>query len=107
MDERKKPGWPFWFVACVIVLPVLYIASSGPSRMIAVRSFPVPTPVSAVPTPTSAAPGSPIGLDFDCSLGFVEEVDAWWAAVYAPLTWAADCAWGEPLYWYWDLFPID
>lgn len=97
MDERKKHGWPFWFVVALIALPVLYLASSGPALMIArTRVFVASPSSSAVPT----APGSPIGTEAE----LVETVDDWWRTVYSPLDGAADHPWGEPLSWYWDLF---
>jgi hypothetical protein len=37
MDERKKHGWPFWYAAAAIVLPVLYVASSGPAYWLGTR----------------------------------------------------------------------
>ena len=100
MDKRReKPGGLFWLIVATIVLPLLYVASSGPARMIALRSYVVSVPSFA---PPSSAPGTPMGLDVD----LVQTVDSWWITVYAPLDGAAEHAWGEPLHWYWDLFPI-
>lgn len=92
---RKKPGWAFWTIVVLVVLPVLYVLSSGPTLMIA------RTRVYNASPSGPAAPGIPIGLDVDV---VVDTVDDWWSAVYSPLEAAADHPWGELLTWYWDLF---
>src|SRR4051794_21711435 len=37
-DSRKKPGWAFWTVLTLTVLPGLYVASFGPACWIASRT---------------------------------------------------------------------
>ena len=77
--------WRFW--AVVAMLPVLYVVSSGPTRM-----------VGAYPQPLS---GNRLVLEPDpLSSG------NWYSAVYRPLGWVRYYPWAKPLRWYWDLFPV-
>jgi len=90
-EERKKPVWP-WIAALLIGLPTLYVLSSGPMQTLAFRSRTVTFSVPA-----------------DSLIGAAETVfdqGAWWPKIYAPLIWVVDQEWGEPIAWYWRLFPI-
>lgn len=88
--ERRKRDWPVWFGVAMAILPVLYVLSSGPMQTVAFRGH---------VTQVGSAPG-PIGVDLNIDPG------TWWPRVYAPLLWASDKSWGEPINWYWSLFPI-
>jgi hypothetical protein len=92
-DERKMRVWP-WIAALLIGLPVLYVLSSGPTQTVAFRSH-----VSYLPVLASSGPGS---------MAAVSDIDMgrWWPGVYAPLLWVSEQSWGDPLNWYWALFPI-
>ena len=90
-DERKHPIAP-WILAAALALPFLYVLSSGPMQMLAFRSH-----VTVAPAPAPAG-----GLAATCEI----DVGVWWPIVYAPLLWVSDQEWGEPLLWYWDLFPL-
>jgi hypothetical protein len=90
-EEQKKPGCP-WMVALLVGLPLLYVLSSGPMQTVAFRCHvthsPDPAGSRAMIAESAVDPG------------------VWWPTFYAPLWWAADQPWGEPLTWYWELFPI-
>lgn len=92
--ERKKLVWP-WIVTVMISLPVLYVLSSGPMRMVMMRMK------SEGPVSASTTDGATV------------EIVEWsycdgsrWLAFYRPLVWASQRRCGSPLNWYWDLFPV-
>src|SRR6476659_4147226 len=91
MSDRKKFGWPS-IVALLIGLPVLYVLSSGPTRSLA---FGVRVAHLSV-TSSGDEIGGPVSIDRG----------PWWPVVYAPLQWASEQRWGEPLNHYWGMFPI-
>ena len=62
-------------------------STSGPMHGIAYRS-------------ASIAGFTPVGNRI------FDEVDGWWPKAYAPLIWASEQSWGEPIWRYWNLFPI-
>src|SRR5262249_34253720 len=95
MNRERKPGWGFWLTIALIVLPVLYIVSSGPARMIACRS----TLPWSYPVVFNGSGGK-------IRLWKAVEEDHWWRVTYRPLVWVTEQRWGTPLVWYWDLFPI-
>jgi hypothetical protein len=86
-EPRKKPLWP-WSVALLIGLPVLYVASSGPTRMVAFHQ--------------SSTGISETGIGFKYFAA-----DEWWLKLYDPLLWVSEQSWGSPLNRYWDWFPLD
>jgi hypothetical protein len=90
MSDDRKFIWP-WIVALLIGLPVLYVVSSGPMQTVAFRAH-----VSYLPVLGST------------SMAGVSDIDMgrWWPSLYAPLLWVSEQSWGEPLNWYWGLFPI-
>jgi hypothetical protein len=91
VDDRKTPLW-LWIVALLIGLPVVYVASSGPTQSLAFRSR-----IVTIPVP----PDSLIGY-----AEIVVDQGRGWPRVYAPLLWASEEPWGEVLENYWALFPI-
>ena len=84
-EPDKKAVWP-WIAALVIGLPVLYVASSGPTRIIAFRHF-------------------NYSSSFYGEFGVID-ADEWWMTMYAPLELASKQWWGQPVKSYWGLFPI-
>jgi hypothetical protein len=92
-DGRKKRGvWP-WVVTVLIGLPVLYVLSSGPMQTLAFRRT-IETPAFRVTT------WRPPRWIVSTDRGY------WWPTVYAPIVWVSEQSWGEPVKWYWGLFPI-
>ena len=89
-DARKQSVVP-WIVATLVAFALLYVLSSGPMITLAWRSR---------MTIHATTPGGPVQAETAVDLG------QWWPTVYAPLWWASEQAWGEPLNWYWGLFPI-
>jgi hypothetical protein len=86
-DDRKKPLWP-WIAALLIGLPVLYVFSSGPTRVVACRRYSL-----------NAANAWDVAII----------ANRWWMTVYAPLCWLSEnseqpCA--KVLDSYWSVFPI-
>jgi hypothetical protein len=90
-DQRKQSVVP-WIIVTAVVIPLLYILSSGPMQTIAFRKH----------TLHASAPGisGAVMAETIVDMGF------WWPTVYAPLWWVSEQSWGEPLSWYWNLFPI-
>jgi hypothetical protein len=35
MTDRKKPNWPLWTIAALLLPPALYVASFGPAMWVA------------------------------------------------------------------------
>lgn len=87
---NRRERWAKWTAVGLAGLFILYVLSSGPMQMVAFKSH-----------QTTVQPGNgPVQATVAIDCG------AWWPAVYAPLVWASQHAWAEPLFWYWDLFPI-
>ena len=92
-DELKRPLWP-WTVAVLVVVPVLYVLSSGPMRSLAFRSI----PLRNLDGTTDHSMGGPV---------LIRDEGMCWPIAYAPLVWVSEQPWGESaISWYWDLFPI-
>lgn len=97
MKRRGPMTWlgarsrAFW-VLVVVLLPVFYVLSSGPMRMLAFRQkvvyelygtrFSPPTTIATANRATTI-----------------------WVTVYRPLVLIGGQQYGEPLRWYWNLFP--
>src|SRR5262245_51428206 len=82
----------WWAIGFAVVLPLLYVLSSGPMLTLAWRSH-----LTIIPT----TPDGPVEALATLDQG------AWWPTVYAPLWWVSEKSWGAaPLQWYWGLFPI-
>lgn len=90
-NERQRNGWPFWFTVFLLALSALYIASSGPARMLSIRSGPR----------TMSLDRGWHGITFS----YEPRDPPWWYRVYAPLVWFAEKPIGRPIHWYWDFFP--
>jgi len=87
MSDDRKPLWPS-FVALLIGLPVLYVASSGPARVVACRRY---------------------SMNLANAWDVAIITDKWWMTVYTPLNWISEnseqqCA--KALNSYWSVFPI-
>jgi hypothetical protein len=93
--DRKKPGVAFW-TTMVLSLPVLYVLSFGPMRMVGVHY--------EMPPPTAKIPG--FGFSIEGPTEFDAVPSAWYKALYQPLIWACWQPWGTPLVQYKYLFPI-
>jgi hypothetical protein len=65
-----------------LLMPLLYVLSSGPMHGMAFRN------------------ASIIGYDPDGTI-LLSEPDDWWPKVCAPLVWASERSWGNPLKRYW------
>lgn len=85
MTSRRCQRW----VATAMLLSVLYVLSSGPTRMVAFRAERATLPAGSFMFATNAVRVAP-----------------WWMTTYRPLFWASQLPWGTPLDWYWNLFPI-
>lgn len=88
---NRRERWAKRMLAVMAAVPVLYVLSSGPMTMLAFRSH---------QTLTATTPGGPVQAEMSVNIG------EWWPRAYAPLMWASDQSWGEPLWWYWGLFPV-
>lgn len=94
MSERKK--WRSgWMVAAALLVPALYVLSSGPTRTLAFRRH-----MTTVGTSTDGS--GRIGVD----VSLFDDHGVWWPKVYAPLVMLSEHPWGDLLNSYWDLFPI-
>jgi hypothetical protein len=79
-----------WTLSVLVILPTLYVLSSGPMRTVAIHRQGIYSIDGALITEA-------IGI---------ENSAYQWSMFYAPLTWASQIEQGKPLNWYWDLFPI-
>lgn len=95
MTDRKKPGWKFWATAALFV-PMFYIASFGPMRMVGVHY--------EIPPPT--APRGGFAFSIEGPTVFDEVPSGWYRSLYRPVIWATWQPWGTPLFWYASLFPV-
>jgi hypothetical protein len=75
VNRTWKPTWRFW--ACIVLIAMLYVASSGPAPVIAYRG----------------------------RFRTTDRFDSSWSC-YRPLAWIGRQPWGEPIRWYWDFFPL-
>lgn len=79
-----------WNIAVLVILPTLYVLTSGPMRTVAIHR-------QGVYSTDGALIAETIG----------NENSAYrWSMFYAPLTWISQIEQGKPLSWYWSLFPI-
>lgn len=88
MDAQQKRRRTGRLIAGLIVVVLLYVASSGPMKCILFTGHVNMEMVNGVPT-------TRITVDRGV-----------WPKLYAPLAWIGDQAWGAPLAWYWQQFPI-
>jgi hypothetical protein len=92
---NRRERWAKRTAVAMAILPVLYALSSGPMKMITWHKRVTVTP-TILPDGTS-------GNQASTKTDFGE----WFSIAYAPLVWAF-CygeSWGEPVNWYWELFP--
>jgi len=87
----RRERWAKRTAVVLAAFRFLYVLSSGPTQIIAFRQY---MTISHLGAGTYNL--SPMRLPRG----------AWWVNVYAPLNLMSDYPWGEPLNWYWDLFPI-
>ncbi|HEY3967628.1 MAG TPA: hypothetical protein VGM05_23910 [Planctomycetaceae bacterium] len=78
----------------MIVLPLLYVLSSGPLRTMAFHL--------EITNETTILSDGTEAVQCICSYDSGE----WWPIAYAPLVWASDQVWGNSIEVYWHLFPI-
>jgi hypothetical protein len=78
-----------------IVVPLLYVLSSGPMVSLAF------TQRVAIESYTDAAGGGTYDLAH-----IITNRGAWWPKVYAPLLWIAGSSGYSKLRYYWGLFPV-
>lgn len=92
-DERRKPGYAFCSTVLVIAI-LLYVLSSGPTRMMGVRLVPLASGMMFIDSDTTFISGLPV-------------IDDWWLQLYFPLRGLSRESWGAaPLLWYWRQFPM-
>jgi hypothetical protein len=89
MSEQRKSVWP-WIASLLIGVPILYVVSSGPMQTVAFRNR---------ITKFQEDP------DHVTMRSYVD-IGAFWPKAFAPLIWASEQSWGEPLNWYWGVFPV-
>jgi hypothetical protein len=89
VNGRKR--WAKGMVLATVFVPVLYVMSSGPMKAMSWHRH---------VTHNELSPGGPIVAQTMIDPG------VWWLRAYAPLWWVSEQGWGEPVSWYWDLFPI-
>jgi hypothetical protein len=91
MNDERKPLWP-WIVALLIGLSFVYVMSSGPSQTLACRyRFEYSILGGGFGQPTEQR---------------ILDRGRWWPKIFAPLVWAAEKKWGEPVNRYWGRFPV-
>ena len=91
---NRRERWAKWTAVALVLTPVLYAVSSGPMKAAVYRRH-----VTHVSTILS-----------DGTTGIVaaseHDYGKWFPTAYAPLFSASEQRWGEPVNWYWRLFPI-
>jgi hypothetical protein len=91
---NRRDRWAKWTLAAVVVLPVLYIGSSGPMTMLAFRQHVthmhtfIPDGEERIQATTHTDRGT------------------WFPVAYAPLVWVSNQPGGDPISRYWSLFPV-
>jgi hypothetical protein len=89
---NRRTRWAIWMAAVMVITPVLYVLSSGPMTIVACRRH-----VTHVP---AILPNGTQGVMATSERSFGK----WFWITYAPLFWASEQSWGEPVYLYWELF---
>lgn len=103
--KSKRPGFVLG-AAVLLAVIVLYVLSSGPTRMVAVEVRSVPLRwISEEPL---VADRVLVGYDRTPVTRIVVTVttSTWWEVAYDPLVRASRQTWGAPIRWYWSLFPV-
>jgi hypothetical protein len=90
---NRRERWAKWTAVALAIMPALYILSSGPMTIVGFRTR-VKHTSTILPNGTSA-----IQASSETSLG------KWFSIAYAPLVLAAEQAWGDSVFSYWELFP--
>jgi hypothetical protein len=90
---NRRERWAKWSAALLAVTPALYVLSSGPLTMVAFSNR-LGEESTVLPDGTMR-----LGVTQETSLG------TWFPIAYAPLLWASEQEWGDPIFWYWDVFP--
>jgi len=89
---NRRERWTKWTAVALVLAPVLYVLSSGPLTMVSFR-----TQVAIAPTIL------PDGSTVVAATG-ATTFGKWFPIAYAPLFWASEQEWGDPVFWYWELF---
>jgi hypothetical protein len=92
MSEARTKSGRTRIIIVAVVLPLLYVLSSGPTQSLAFTYGHV--------TYDDDGLGN-VGVSVELDQG------VWWPKVYAPLMWIAEQSWGDWLCSYWQLFPVD
>lgn len=87
---NRRERWAKWTAVGLFALSVIYVVSSGPMQSVAFRRH---TTVE-------------IDANGKCGVSCEQDPGTWWPTAYAPLVWASEESWGEPVNWYWNLFPV-
>ncbi len=90
---NRRERWLKWTSAALVLTPVLYVLSSGPLTMVAFRTH--------VTYSSATLPDGRTGVQAAAETS----VGKWFPIAYAPLFWASEQEWGDPVFWYWELFP--
>jgi hypothetical protein len=90
---NRRERWAKWTAVVAVVLPLIYLLSSGPMTIVAFRRH-VKHQETVLPDGTTA-----VTATSETILG------TWFYVTYAPLLWASEQSWGDGVFWYWELFP--
>ncbi len=90
---NRRERWTKWTAVAVAITPLLYVLSSGPLTIVA---FSTRIRQESVILPDGT---TRVGVAGETSLG------RWFPIAYAPLLWASEHEWGDPVFWYGELFP--
>ncbi len=91
---NRRERWAKWTAAALALTPVLYVVSSGPVKSVVYRRH--------VTHASTILPDGTTGIIATCKQSYGN----WFPLAYAPLLSASEHPWGEPVNWYWNLFPI-
>lgn len=88
---NRRKAWKIWAAGALAFTSVVYVLSSGPMLIVGFQSE-ISTAPATLPDGTVVVATSETGPG------------EWFAIAYAPLIWAGEHSFGEPIYWYWELF---
>jgi hypothetical protein len=90
---NRRERWAKWTAVALVLAPVLYVVSSGPMKAAVYWRH-----VTHESTTLSDGTTGVVSTSEHC-------YGKWFPIAYAPLLSATEQPWGEPVKWYWSLFP--